>query len=298
MDEQAKIVIIDDSPADIHILGGILGKDYQLFFATNGTDGLDIVMRERPDLILLDVVMPDMDGYAICKRLKADRLLCDIPVIFVTALSEVSEETKGLEIGAVDYLTKPVSAPIVKARVRTHLELKRHQDLLRQLACLDGLTCVANRRRFDELLEQEWRRSLRTGQPLSLILADVDDFKAYNDHYGHLAGDECLRLVASTLAAAVKRPMDLLARYGGEEFACLLPETDLAGAIVVARRLVEGVAELRIPHPYSGVAAWVTISAGVASLVSGQEQSAVELVRAADTCLYRAKHEGRNRIAC
>jgi diguanylate cyclase (GGDEF)-like protein len=298
MDEQAKILIIDDSPADIHTLGGILGKDYQLFFATNGADGLDIVMRERPDLILLDVVMPDMDGYAVCDRLKADRLLRDIPVIFVTALTDVSEETKGLEAGAVDYLTKPVSAPIVKARVRTHLELKRHQDLLRQLACLDGLTCVANRRRFDELLEQEWRRSLRTGQPLSLILADVDDFKAYNDHYGHLAGDECLRLVASTLAAAIKRPMDLLARYGGEEFACLLPETDLAGALVVAQRLVTVVAELRIPHADSGVAAWITISAGVASLIPDEEPSAIELVRVADTCLYRAKKEGRNRIAC
>ncbi len=298
MDEQAKILIIDDSLMDIHILGGILGKDYQLFFATNGADGLDIVMRERPDLILLDVLMPDMDGYDICNRLKADRLLRDIPVIFVTALTEVSEETRGLEVGAVDYLTKPVSAPIVKARVRTHLELKRHQDLLRQLACLDGLTCVANRRRFDELLEQEWRRAARTGQSLSLILTDVDDFKAYNDHYGHLAGDECLRLVASTLAAAVKRPMDLLARYGGEEFACLLPETDLAGAVVVARRLVAVVAELRIPHPYSGAAAWVTISAGVASIAPGQEQLAIDLVQAADTCLYRAKKEGRNRVAC
>jgi len=298
MDEQAKILIIDDSPEDIHILGSILGTDYQLFFATHGVDGLDIAMRERPDLILLDVLMPDMDGYDICSRLKANRPLCDIPVIFVTALTEVSEETRGLEAGAVDYLTKPVSAPIVKARVRTHLELKRHQDLLRQLACLDGLTCVANRRRFDELLEQEWRRTVRTGQPLSLILMDVDDFKAYNDHYGHLAGDECLRLVASTLAAAVKRPMDLLARYGGEEFACLLPETDLAGAVVVARRLVAAVADLRIPHTHSGAAAWVTISAGVASSAPGHGRSAIELVRTADTCLYRAKKEGRNRVAC
>ena len=298
MGEQAKILIIDDSPEDIHILGGILCKDYQLFFATNGADGLDIVMRERPDLILLDVLMPDMDGYAICGRLKADRLLGNIPVIFVTALSEVNEEARGLEAGAVDYLIKPVSAPIVKARVRTHLELKRHQDLLHQLACLDGLTGVTNRRRFDELLEQEWRHSLRTGQPLSLIMLDVDHFKAYNDHYGHLAGDECLRLIASTLEAAIKRPMDLLARYGGEEFTCLLPETELAGAIVVAQRLVAVVAELRISHSYSAVAAWVTISAGVASLIPGQEQAAIELVRAADTCLYRAKKAGRNRIAC
>lgn len=297
MNEQAKILIIDDSPADIHILGGILGKDYQLFFATSGADGLDILMRERPDLILLDVLMPDIDGYVLCDHLKSDRLLRDIPIIFVTALTEVSEEAKGLEAGAVDYLTKPVSAPIVKARVRTHLELKRHQDLLRQLACLDGLTEVANRRRFDDLLEQEWRRSLRTGQPLSLILMDVDDFKAYNDHYGHLAGDECLRLVASTLAAAIKRPMDLFARYGGEEFVCLLPETDLAGAIVVAQRLVAVVAERQIPHTYSRAATWVTISAGVASLVPSQEQSAIELVGVADTCLYRAKKEGRNRIA-
>ncbi|HYQ93059.1 MAG TPA: diguanylate cyclase [Candidatus Competibacteraceae bacterium] len=297
MDKQAKILIIDDSPADIHILGSILGKDYQLFFATNGADGIDIVMRERLDLILLDVLMPDMDGYAICDRLKGDQLLRNIPVIFVTGLNEVNEEARGLEAGAVDYLTKPISAPIVKARVRTHLELKRHQDLLHQLACLDGLTCIANRRRFDELLEQEWRRSLRIGQPLSLIMIDVDDFKAYNDHYGHLAGDECLRLVASTLAAAIKRPMDLLARYGGEEFACLLPETNLAGAIVVAQRLVAVVAERQIPHADSGVAAWVTISAGVASLVPSQEQSAIELVGMADTCLYRAKKEGRNRIA-
>jgi diguanylate cyclase (GGDEF)-like protein len=253
-------------------------------------------MRERPDLILLDVLMPGMDGYETCARLKADRLLRDIPVIFVTALDEVSEETRGLEVGAVDYLTKPISAPIVKARVRTHLELKRYQDVLRRLACLDGLTGIGNRRRFDELLEQEWRRAARTGQPLALILADVDDFKAYNDHYGHLAGDECLRLVASTLAAAIKRSMDLLARYGGEEFACLLPETDLTGAVVVARRLVTAVAELRIPHAYSGAAACVTISAGVASIIPSQDGSASALVQAADTCLYRAKKEGRNRV--
>lgn len=297
MDGQAKILIIDDSPTDIRILSSILGKDYRLLFATNGSEGLDITMRERPDLILLDVLMPGMDGYETCARLKADRLLRDIPVIFVTALDEVSEETRGLEVGAVDYLTKPISAPIVKARVRTHLELKRHQDALRQLACLDGLTGIGNRRHFDELLEQEWRRAARTGQPLALILADIDDFKAYNDHYGHLAGDECLRLVASTLATAIKRSMDLLARYGGEEFACLLPETDSTGAVVVARHLVKAVAELRIPHAYSGAAACVTISAGVASIVPSQEGSAYALVQATDTCLYRAKKEGRNRVA-
>ncbi|SMF82749.1 response regulator receiver modulated diguanylate cyclase [Azospirillum oryzae] len=291
-----KILVVDDIPSNVHVLSRILKDDYDIYFATDGEKALDLVQARMPDLVLLDIMMPGMDGFEVCRRIKDDPTTHDIPVIFISAKSEVEDETRGLEVGAIDFITKPISPPIVKARVRNHLLLKRQTDLLRSLSFLDGLTGIANRRRFDDTMAREWRRCARSHLPLSLIILDVDHFKAYNDQYGHQAGDECLRIVADVLAERARRPSDLVARYGGEEFVCLLPETDGPGAARVAEGFRAGVAERRIPHAQSPVAPYVTISLGVATVIPSADSSPESLAEMADQLLYRAKRTGRNRV--
>jgi diguanylate cyclase (GGDEF)-like protein len=293
-----RILIVDDEPANIRTLGGLLGEEYTLHFATGGEEALAIAAREVPDLILLDIRMPGMDGYEVSRRLSQEPQTSDIPVIFVTALDEEADEAKGLEMGGVDYITKPLRGPIVKARVANHVRLKQYRDQLQALSRLDGLTGVANRRQFDEALAREWGRAQRNGTPLSLILADVDHFKAYNDNYGHLAGDEVLKQVAATLEGTLYRPSDRLARYGGEEFIALLPDTDLDGACELARRMGEAVAELGLPHAYSEAAGHVTVSLGMATTYPAQDTAPESLCRAADHHLYAAKQAGRNQACC
>jgi diguanylate cyclase (GGDEF)-like protein len=290
------ILIVDDTTANIEILSEMLSVDYEVLFATNGEDALEIAFDETPDLILLDILMPNMDGYEVCARLKADPRTRAIPVIFVTSMDQEEDETKGLAVGAIDYLIKPVRPPIVRARVHNHLELKRYRDVLEQMSTTDGLTGVANRRRFDESLEREWNRARRNKTPISLIMQDIDFFKAFNDHYGHLAGDDCLRQVARALAASVRRPSDLVARYGGEEFACLLPDTDANGAAWMANRFIEKMKELHIPHASSKAADHVTLSMGVATMTPLVGQPHSELVLRADQLLYEAKRNGRNQF--
>jgi len=295
-DTRPKILVVDDIPSNVHVLSRILRDDYDIYFATDGEKALDLVQARLPDLVLLDIMMPGMDGYEVCARIKADPVTHDIPVIFISAKSEVEDETRGLEVGAIDFITKPISPPIVKARVRNHLLLKRQADLLRSLSFLDGLTGIANRRRFDETMAREWRRCGRSHQPVSLIILDVDHFKSYNDHYGHQAGDECLRALAEILGDQVKRSGDLVARYGGEEFVVLLPETENDGAERVAERLRSAVAESGIPHANSPVAPHVTISLGVATMVPGGGFTPELLAQMADQLLYQAKRSGRNRV--
>ncbi|CAO3353684.1 diguanylate cyclase [Azospirillum melinis] len=295
-DLRPKILVVDDIPSNVHVLSRILKDDYDIYFATDGEKALDLVQARMPDLVLLDIMMPGMDGFEVCRRIKADPAIHDIPVIFISAKSEVEDETRGLEVGAIDFITKPISPPIVKARVRNHLLLKRQTDLLRSLSFLDGLTGIANRRRFDDAMAREWRRCARSNLPLSLIILDVDHFKAYNDHYGHQAGDECLRMVAELLSDRARRPSDLVARYGGEEFVCLLPETDGPGAVRVAEGFRTGVAECRIPHAQSPVIPYVTISLGVATVIPSADGSPEQLAEMADQLLYRAKRTGRNRV--
>jgi len=240
--------------------------------------------------------MPGMDGYEVCTRLKADPTTAGVPVVFITALTQCEDEVRGLECGAIDYITKPIVPPVVKVRVKNQLDLKRYRDLLEALSHVDGLTGVPNRRRFDEYLLHEWRRAERAGGALSLLMADIDYFKAFNDTYGHLAGDDCLKRVAQALEHCVHRPADLAARYGGEEFACVLPDTDLAGAVHLAERMVEAVRELAIPNERSEAADIVTISMGAATITPSKDASPEQLIRQADVKLYQAKQEGRNRV--
>jgi diguanylate cyclase (GGDEF)-like protein len=290
------VLIVDDAVANIEILNGILSPDFDVLFATGGTDALEIAKNQNPDMILLDVVMPEMDGYQVCAMLKGDEKTRDIPVIFVTGMDQESDESKGLNVGGVDYIAKPIRPSIVRARIRNHLELKRYRDHLKELSMLDGLTGIANRRRFDEVLDLEWIRARRAQSWLSLIMMDIDHFKGYNDHYGHLSGDECLRRVARGLAEMVRRSADVLARYGGEEFVLLLPDTPEKGAIKVAEIAQAKIASLEIPFTYSPVSDRVTLSMGVAAMVPADNCTRFDLISSADSRLYAAKRNGRNLI--
>ncbi|MGB0681252.1 MAG: diguanylate cyclase domain-containing protein [Magnetovibrionaceae bacterium] len=293
---QATILIVDDETTNIEILAESLGDDYDLLVATSGKDCLDIAAAQTPDLILLDIMMPMMDGFEVCRILKEDPVTRPIPVIFVTAMTSVDQEAKGLEIGAIDYITKPVSPPVVVARVRNHLELKRIRDELENLAATDGLTGIPNRRTFDQHLAKEVARANRSGDPLSVLLLDVDFFKPFNDTYGHGTGDICLRKVAGVLTGAIGRAPDLAARVGGEEFACLLPECDQDGAQEVAERIRLNIQKLGIEHKGSLVSDVVTASIGAVT-DNGKELDPADLLARADKALYTAKETGRNRVA-
>jgi len=290
------ILIVDDSRTNIMALSDVLKDEYNLLIASSGLEGLKMAASYSPDIILLDIIMADIDGYEVCRKLKNNPGTRNIPIIFVTAMGKEEDEIKGLEIGGLDYITKPFNPIIVRARVRVHLELKRHRDLLENLVATDGLTGIPNRRQFNEFLIREWRRAMRSHLPLSLILMDIDHFKLFNDNYGHLAGDDCLRRLARAIAECAKRPTDLVARYGGEELACILPDTNLDGALVLANSMRDTVNGLRIPHAYSLVADHVTMSLGVATLIPVQGASWDNLISAADKQLYVAKKTGRDRV--
>ncbi|WP_231987119.1 diguanylate cyclase [Pseudomonas prosekii] len=291
-----KLLIVDDQPTNIRVLHELFREDCDVFMATSGEQAISVCQAQLPDLILLDVVMEGMDGHEVCRRLKVDPMTQDIPIIFITAQQQDSDEVLGLELGAVDFISKPINTTIVRARVRTHLTLKLQSDLLRSMALIDGLTGVANRRKFNEDILADWRLCFREQKPLSLILVDVDYFKRYNDRYGHQAGDDCLKSVAQTLSATVRRPYDLVARYGGEEFACVLPNTVLSGAVEIAERMQERVRTLGIEHSASDVDHVLTISLGVATLTPTDELGFEALIEAADKQLYEAKNAGRARV--
>lgn len=291
-----KLLIVDDQPTNIRVLHELFREDCDVFMATSGEQAISVCQAQLPDLILLDVVMEDMDGHEVCRRLKVDPMTQDIPIIFITAQQQESDEVLGLELGAVDFISKPINTTIVRARVRTHLTLKLQSDLLRSMALMDGLTGVANRRKFDEDILAAWRLCFREQKPLSLIMVDVDYFKRYNDRYGHQAGDGCLKSVAQALFETVRRPYDLVARYGGEEFACVLPNTVLSGAVEIAERMQESVRALGIEHSASDVDRVVTISLGVATLTPTRDLEFQALIEAADKQLYEAKTAGRARV--
>ena len=293
-----RLLVVDDQPINIQTLYQVFHADHEVFVATSGEQALAFCRgNPLPDLILLDVVMPGLDGLAVCQQLKADPVLANIPVIFVTACMDPADETRALEAGGVDFITKPVNPMVVRARVKTHLTLKAQEDFLRSLVFIDGLTGVANRRRFDEALLSEWRQCRRAGTPLALLMIDIDHFKRYNDHYGHPTGDACLQQVAAVLKAAMQRACDLVARYGGEEFVCLLPGCDQAPALAKAQALQAALAAQGIAHEASPTAAWVTLSIGVAVAQPQAGGSPAALVAAADAALYSAKHRGRNCIS-
>ena len=291
------LLMVDDDPLVIQLIGRILTPMANVRFATNPGDAWRLINSAPPDLILLDAQLGDFSGLQLLADLQAAAPLHDIPVIFVTSHDDEALEVAALERGAVDFITKPVRAAPLLARVRTQLENRRLTRQLRQMAAQDGLTGLHNRRAFDEALDRAWRHAQRSASTLSLLMLDVDCFKAFNDHHGHQAGDDCLRRVAQSLQNLVQRPGDFLARYGGEEFVMLLPGTTADGATYLAKRALQTVSHLKIEHGHSTAASHVTVSIGVATADRpGQDDSPASLVHAADEALYEAKRQGRARL--
>ena len=291
-----KVLVADDDPINREVLGELLKPEYTVLLAKNGAQTLEKAARLVPDLILLDVVMPDMDGYEVLRRLRAEPQTAHISVIFISGLDRPEDEANGLNMGAADYIAKPFNATVVTARVALHLQVVRQRRMLERLAHIDGLTELANRRRFDQLFAAEWQAAQRHGRPLSLALLDIDCFKQYNDQYGHPAGDRVLRAVARTAASFMRRPVDLAARYGGEELVMLMPDTPAVHARGLLEGLAQAIEQLAIPHVASLVAPVLTVSVGGATLVQDGAESAAQLLDAVDEQLYRAKHGGRNRV--
>ncbi|MFZ5425476.1 MAG: diguanylate cyclase domain-containing protein [Thermodesulfobacteriota bacterium] len=322
---EVKVLAVDDKPENLLVLEELLdGPGVTVIRALSGNDALALTLDHDLALILLDVQMPGMNGFEIAELLRGNARTRTIPIIFVSAENRERHDVfKGYDAGAVDYLVKPIEPRLLKNKVGVFLELARQRNELRAktleldakisemeelqqqleekneqlklLSCLDGLTGVVNRRRFDEILGDEWKRAQRNGSTLSLILADVDFFKDYNDNYGHVAGDECLRRVAKALSGTVRRQIDTLARYGGEEFAAILPETSQEGAEMVVRHMQEAVSKLEIPHNFSKAGDSITFSFGICSVVPERDMTAMTLVKAADRAMYEAKQAGRNR---
>lgn len=309
MHDTAQIMIVDDDPLAIQTLNEILTRFGNICFTTSGQEALLLAQAKPVDLVLLDAQMPVLDGFATCRLLKRDHP--DLVVIFVTASSGPASEIAALEAGAVDFITKPINPAVVRARVGTQLLLKQQTDLLRRLVKSDPLTGIANRRALEEQAGQEWRRARRNQTPLAVLMIDIDHFKAYNDHYGHLKGDECLRQVAQAITASVTRAGDLVARFGGEEFVVLLPECASQQAVAVAEKIRKAVHQMAIPHVASTSSDCVTISVGVAvgiprspmapatargTGVDCASECLEDLLNRADAGLYRAKQDGRDRV--
>ncbi|MEO5356381.1 MAG: diguanylate cyclase [Nitrospirae bacterium YQR-1] len=296
--DKQKILIVDDMPMNIKILNELLQEDYLTYYATGGNQAIEMTSLIVPDLILLDIIMPEINGYEVYKTIREDEHLASIPIIFITAMDGDIDESYGLNIGAVDYITKPFNPSIVKLRVKNHLELKKQRDILSKLATIDALTAIPNRRTFDDSYRREWTRAVRINSALSLMLIDIDYFKLYNDHYGHIQGDISLRKVADTLQACLKRPTDLVARYGGEEFVCLLPETGIDGVVQIGNQIRVSIEALKIPHEFSKVSSYITISAGCSKVSPTLDILPEIFLSHVDKLLYQSKQGGRNLLTC
>jgi diguanylate cyclase (GGDEF)-like protein len=294
---QAKLLIVDDEVINIEILASGLSQDYQVQRCTNSLQVEELAQVGQPDLILLDIGMPDMDGYQVCKALKENDQTRHIPIIFSTAFDSDDDQIKGLQYGGADYITKPFNMQLIKLRVRNLLLLNQKTDLLEQLVNLDGLTNIPNRRHFDETYDVEWRRALRQHSTISICMLDIDFFKQFNDLYGHAAGDKCLIRVAKVLRAACLRGGEFVARYGGEEFVAILPDIDIEEAMGVAERIRNKVESLGIKHQDSACSDVVTLSVGVASAVLEGKITKERLLKEADDALYLAKSSGRNKVS-
>ncbi len=310
-----KVLIVEDTLTSATVIGQMLGRmGLRSIHAPDGLSGVEAFQRERPDLVLLDVIMPGVDGFEVARRIR--QLESDgewTPIMFLSARTSDEDFERGIESGGDDYLVKPVSQAVLKAKVRAMQRIAQmRQSLLvlsrklndanrelTRLTAVDGLTGIANRRAFDQTLLREWRRAARAGTPISLALIDVDQFKQFNDGYGHQLGDGCLKAIATALEQTLHRPTDMIARYGGEEFVAILPEANEAGAAKVCEDLRRTVEALRIRHEFSPVAPCVTASIGVATARPARhdEMGFTDLLLRADNALYAAKREGRNRVA-
>ncbi|MDP2804684.1 MAG: diguanylate cyclase [Gallionellaceae bacterium] len=309
--DDLKVLVVEDSKVTLKVLSTYLERmGITPLKSETGAMAIDIYHRERPDIILLDAQLPDIDGFDVALKIRALEKPEDwTAIIFLTSMSKDEDLARGIEVGGDDYLMKPISEVVLKAKVRAmHRLVEMQRSLVKvtqqlneanaallRLSATDGLTGIANRRMYDELSEREWRRCERMQKPFSLVMIDVDNFKLFNDKYGHQTGDECLKKVAAQVGKAAPRATDLAARYGGEEFVLVLGETDADGARWIANRLRQQVSDLNIPH-YATESRHVTISCGVASVVPTPQLSLATLLKSADQALYKAKHGGRDQV--
>ena len=290
-----KILIVDDSPVQANFLSSILSPDYEVTVVHTAEEGLGQAKAVEYSLILLDVIMPGMDGFQLLKMLQEEVILRHTPVILITSLNDIQNEERGLTLGAVDYITKPFHPAIVWARVHTHINLYKYRTQIEREATVDQLTGVPNRRRYDEVSVQRWQDAIRLGVPFSVCMFDIDKFKVYNDTFGHPAGDKVIKAVAETASSMLRRGTDFFARYGGEEFVALIlgggSENDFAHLC----RVHQAVEELHIAHNPE-VSPWVTISIGGISVLPKAESSFDTYLKMADAMLYDAKRFGRNQV--
>lgn len=287
------ILVVDDDPTSIKLATIVLEKSYDVRIVKDSERAFDAALKVCPDLILLDVMMPGIDGYEVCRQLQECTETQDIPVIFLSGKTESIDEAKGFEFGAVDYIHKPFSGAVMLARINTHLTLKHQRDLLRKLTITDGLTGVTSRRGFDELLQREWRRCSRAKLPISVLAVDIDYLKQYNDHYGHQEGDYCIKTIAESLKLVAFRAFDIIARYDGGQFVLILPETGNMEMLQIADRIHEETEILGIPHVKTPELR-VTVSIGGYTQVPGSMVTPSAIMSYVDQRLYNAKQAGRN----
>ena len=292
------ILVVDDMTTTLLLLHDLLKDTYEVKIAKSGTKALEILNAPNDiDLILLDVEMPDINGYEVCKRIKNNETIKNIPIIFITGRTSQEDEEYGLNLGAIDYITKPFNKAIVKLRIKNYLNLKIKNDMLEKLSMYDGLTNIRNRRFFDETFEKTFSEIKRDKKSLAVLMIDIDFFKPYNDNYGHGQGDETLRKVAKALEKTIKRASDFVARYGGEEFVILLKDINKDGVEAVANNLLNAVRELKITHEFSKIENYVTVSIGASFYNSSSDITKLELLLKADETLYNVKNSGRNNFA-
>ena len=297
IEEKATILVVDDEAMNIQIINNALCKEYTILAASSGEDAIRVASRAKPDLILLDIVLPDISGHEVCRILKSDNQTQHIPIIFVTSQDRAEDELKGLELGAVDYFRKPFVVPLLKVRVRNQIDLIRKTQALEKMAWVDGLRGISNRRHFYKNYEDACKYGQRNKRSICLLLIDIDFFKQYNDYYGHAKGDLVLRQVAHQLENGVARPLDLVARYGGEEFIILLTDSSETEGALVAEKVREQIEVLAIPHEKSLIHKVVTVSIGVTTSPNdGSKFNSDMLLNTADECLYEAKASGRNTV--
>lgn len=306
-----KILIVEDTRTSLLILTQYVQRlGATVLQADNGERAIELFQSEHPDLVLLDIVLPDIDGFTVAQRLRGLEENGNwTPIIFLSSLDKDEDIEKGIAAGGDDYLAKPVSEVVLGAKIRAMQRIVQmrtslvvlarkldvaNQELVR-LSARDGLTGIANRRLFDEYIAREWRRARRNSTSMALLMCDVDHFKAYNDSYGHQAGDDCLRRVAEAIQHCMERAADIAARYGGEEFAVILPETQIGGAVFMAEKIRHAIHALHIPHAASSLGQ-ITLSIGIAAFSPGENDEPERLIETADRALYHAKHDGRDRV--
>ncbi|MDR3342998.1 MAG: diguanylate cyclase [Treponema sp.] len=290
------ILTIDDEDANLMVLNHILFEKYDIYMAKTGQVALKLAREKKPDLILLDIILPDITGFEVLEKLQSDPETNKIPVICITGLDSENDEEKGFLLGAVDYIKKPFKNTIVKIRVNTHIKILQQMRIIERYGLTDPLTDIANRRNFDERIDMEWRRAIREKKPVSFLMIDIDKFKHYNDTYGHPQGDTLLKTVAKIFVAIARRPADLPARLGGEEFGILLPSTGAEAAFLVAESIRAAVESLRVPTADRSEMTTVTVSIGVATALPAKNDLVKDFISRADKNLYIAKKTGKNRV--